>query len=107
MNPSDVKVVGTSPDSMTITWKVNLFSFIFHVLLYNIVLILSQTFFLCLVIGTHRIGVKRSGFTIQGELETERCGAALDVTHAGQYLTIRGDRNAHVRTLRGYGTGGQ
>lgn len=31
MNPSDVEVVGTSPDSMTVTWKVKrfvLFSFV-------------------------------------------------------------------------------
>lgn len=27
MNPSDVEVIGTSPDSMTITWRVKLFWF--------------------------------------------------------------------------------
>lgn len=27
MNPSDVEVIGTSPDSMTVTWRVKLFWF--------------------------------------------------------------------------------
>lgn len=28
MNPSDIEVIGTSPDSMTITWTVNSFDVI-------------------------------------------------------------------------------